>query len=68
MIMAEIKYVFTDEHCLGFIELIDEGQWRAVGSRRSPGRVWLSDLGSFPTAEQARAAIRIRDLLSSRDD
>jgi hypothetical protein len=61
-----ISYVDTDEDCLGFIEQIDERQWRAVGTLRgSSGCIWIFDIGTFPTPEQARDAIRMKAIQHS---
>ena len=57
---ATLGYIYDDEHCLGFIEQISEARWRAVGTRRTPSRIWIYEIGFFPTPEQARDAIRVR--------
>jgi hypothetical protein len=70
-----ISYVWStsadddDAVLLGFIEPISEGRWRACGARYSPSgsRIWTYDLGSFPTPERARGAIRINALLPGKE-
>jgi hypothetical protein len=61
--MADISYVFDDEHCLGFVERINNERWRAIGARHLPSRISIIEIGYFSTLRQARDAIRIRALL-----
>jgi hypothetical protein len=77
--MAEIEYLHSDWQdlvdeagvrfrspegkLLGLIERINEQQWRAVSYRHAPGGIFIDDLGTFPTRERARTAVRVRALL-----
>ena len=54
---ATLAYVYDDEHCLGFIEQIGEARWRAAGAHRTPSRIWIYEIGFFPTPESRRATL-----------
>ena len=55
--MTALGYVYDDEHCLGFIEQIGEARWRAAGAHRTPSRIWIYEIGFFPTPESRRATL-----------
>jgi hypothetical protein len=63
IVIDGVRHRSPEGDLLGNVEHISERQWRAVSYRHSPGRGFIDDLGTFPTREQARAAIRIRALL-----